>query len=68
MSQYPDPIVAVLDSITSIEACVQELKMTVHELLIPQADRISELENMVNPFSDSGEAICNWSMEDDYEY
>jgi hypothetical protein len=68
MSQYPDPMIAVLDSITSIEARVQELKMTVHELLIPQSDRILELESMVNPFSDSGEAICNWSMEDDYEY
>jgi hypothetical protein len=68
MNYHPDPIPAILASIDSIEVRVGELKMTIYDLLIPQTDKISELENMVNPYSTSGEAICNYPIDEDYEY
>jgi hypothetical protein len=67
MNYHPDLIPAILASINSIEVRVDELKMTIYDLLIPQADKISELENMVNPYSTSGKAICNYPIEEDYE-
>jgi hypothetical protein len=50
MSEHLDLTVAILDSTTSIETRVQELKIAVYGLLIPQTDGISELESMVNLF------------------
>jgi hypothetical protein len=62
-----DPVHKVLAKITSLEASLDELKTTVHNVLIPQADRIFELESMANPYSTSGQAICDSYGEDDYE-
>jgi hypothetical protein len=68
MNYHSDPIPAILADINGIEVRVNELKMTIYDLLIPQADKISELENTVNPYSTSGEAICNYPIEKDYEH
>jgi hypothetical protein len=63
----PDPLPGILDSIISLEASLQELKMTVNHLLIPQADRISELESWSDPYARSGQALCNYydGMDED---
>jgi hypothetical protein len=68
MNDHSDPILAILTSINSIEVRIDDLKMTIHDLLIPQFDRITELENMANPYSNSGQAVCNYPMEEDYEH
>jgi hypothetical protein len=67
MSYRPDPVPSILASITNLKAELHAIEMTVHNHLIPQADRISELENLTNPYSGSGQAICNHYEEDDYE-
>jgi hypothetical protein len=63
----PDPVPGILASITNLEAHLHELKVTVNNLLIPQADRISELEVWSDPYSRSGQAICNYydGMDED---
>jgi hypothetical protein len=67
MNYRADLVPHILDSITDLEARLHELRMTVHNLLIPQADRISELESMADPYSRSGQAICNYYAEEEYE-
>jgi hypothetical protein len=67
MNYRADPIPYILASITDLEARLHELRMTVHNLLIPQEDRISELESMADPYSRSGQAIGNYYAEEEYE-
>ncbi len=67
MHHQSDPVHTVLAKIANLEASLDELKATVHNVLIPQADRIFELESMANPYSASGQAICDFYVEDGYE-
>jgi hypothetical protein len=62
-----DPIPRILDRILDLEAGLQDLKMTVNNLLLSQADRISELEAWSDPYAKSGQAICNYhdGMDED---
>ena len=60
MNYRPDPVPDILASITTLEACLRELKMTVNDLLVPQADRISGLEAWSDPYARSGRALCNY--------
>jgi hypothetical protein len=67
MNYRPDPVPHILDNITTLEArqnelavTLTELKMTINHLLIPQADRISELESWSDPYARSGQALCNY--------
>jgi hypothetical protein len=67
MNLSPDPVPSILASISNLKADLYAIEIAVHGYLIPQADRISELENLVNPYSSSGQAICNYYKEDDHE-
>lgn len=67
MNHRPDLVPYLLTSITDLEDRLHELKMAVYNVLIPQADRIAELESMADPYSRSGNAICNYYAEEDYE-
>jgi hypothetical protein len=72
MNSHSDSIVnsrrSLLARLNRIENRVDELEIATHNHLIPQDDKIFELENMVNPYSSSGQAICNYFMEDDDEH
>jgi hypothetical protein len=67
MINRSDVVPSILSRIANLETLLYELKWSVNNLLIPQSDRISELESMANPYSESGRAIGDYCTEDDYE-
>jgi hypothetical protein len=47
---------------------LNDLETLIHQVIISQADQIKELESLVNPYSDSGTAVCNFYQEDSEMY
>jgi hypothetical protein len=67
MNYQSDPLPGILSTIASLTQRLHELESLVHSLLSSQADRISELESHSDPYSQSGQAICNYydGMDED---
>lgn len=49
-----------------LKAEVSELDAVISSVVLRQAEKISELESWIDPFSSSGDAICNF-FEGNYD-
>jgi hypothetical protein len=47
---------------------LNDLESEIHRVIGSQANQIRELESLVNPYSDSGTAVCNFYQEDSETY
>jgi hypothetical protein len=55
-----ETIATVFARIESIEISLRDLKSSLSSFINYQSDRIGELESRVDPYSTSGQAICNY--------
>ena len=46
-----------------LEKEITNLEAAVSQVMTSQEDRIDEQGSWVNPYSDCGEAICNWRLD-----
>ena len=60
------PINEIILRLSSLKAEVSELDAVISGVVLSQAEKISELESWVDPFSSGGDAICNF-LEGNYD-
>jgi hypothetical protein len=65
MALHNNSIDGIVREIAQMKDRLIELETSIHITLNFQADKITELESLVNPFSSEGTAICNINVEND---
>ena len=71
MSKAPHTLSEIMEKISYLKAEISKLESVVSGVVLSQSDKISDLESRVDPYSNSGEAICNFwntNWEDNYDY
>lgn len=56
----------IIQGLVSLKAEVNKLDALVSNVVLSQAEKISELESWVDPYSSGGDAICNF-LEGNYD-
>ena len=56
----PSPVDEIIQRLSSLKAEVGELDAIISSVVLRQAEKISEIESWVDPFSNGGDAICNF--------
>ncbi len=69
MSKTLHTLSEIMEKISYLKAEISKLESVVSGVVLKQAEKISELESWVDPYSDSGEAICNfWNTNREGNY
>lgn len=53
----------IFEQMQTIQADLNRLEDLIYRVVVSQADKIEELENLVDPYCNSGNSICNSHWE-----
>ncbi len=49
----------LVEQVEILKHDLKRLEDLIHQVVVPQADKIEELENLVDPYCNTGYSICN---------
>jgi tetrahydromethanopterin S-methyltransferase subunit B len=49
----------IFEQVEILKHDLKKLEDLIHQVVVSQADKIEELENLVDPYCNSGNSICN---------
>ncbi len=54
----------LVEQVEILKHDLKRLEDLIHQVVVSQADKIEELENLVDPYCNSGNSICNSHWEE----
>jgi hypothetical protein len=54
----------IFEQMQTIQADLNRLEDLIYQVVVSQADKIEELESLVDPYCNSGNSICNSHWEE----